>query len=98
MKSCKLVLLLAFAVSLMASTVFAAGGDILGGGWIESAEDADSKANFGFNMHAADEDGDGICDLVGAGQGQGSQGRMGGGGRGRGQGMGRSAQGASSNS
>ena len=69
MKSLKLIVFLTFAVSLMASTVFGAGGPILpgkytGGGWIESAEDADSRASFGFNLNAIDEDGDGIADTA----------------------------------
>lgn len=37
-------------------------GKYTGGGFIPSAADPDEKANFGFNFHAIDVDGDGLTD------------------------------------
>jgi hypothetical protein len=37
-------------------------GKCTGGGWIESADDPDAKATFGFNVHAIDTGGNGIAD------------------------------------
>jgi hypothetical protein len=44
--------------TIITMLVVGCAGKYTGGGHIESATDPDAKANFGFNMHAIDEDGD----------------------------------------